>query len=405
MNLLTEVLRRFGRRYFAEYGDRMLPGHIKALLNFEECRTDTYGKLQSICEGCGIAEESSGACKNRACPKCNNSCTLSWIERQKARFPRTSYHHLVFTVPEELRYLARKNQKIFYTALMDAVSNTLVHFGAAPKWVNGQIGFLSVLHTWDSKLLIHPHVHVLLMGGYLNDRGEWKEVERKVMFPHSAMSVRFKTVFLKSLREAFSEKIPSDIWKLPFVIYSKQNHPGSLNVLEYLGQYIKRIGISPFRIVKVDKHSVTFKYRHRMEDGPSEFREMTVSGFEFLRRYLQHILPKGFIRVRYFGLLHPYFKEELRKIRDLAPIQSPTLEEPAKAKHCKECRLPMVTTFLILPSFYRRPKKVGGEFYISKVEESINDDYMKKPAYNKLIEPINFGRHAFRFRESRADTA
>jgi len=391
MNRLCEVLHRFSLKYLLKFGESMPYGHRKALLNFEDCRTDTYGRLESVCHDCGTVEESNGACRNRACPKCNNSCTKSWIERRKARFPHTSYHHLVFTVPDELRYLARKNQKVFYTALMDAVSNTLIAFGSAPKWVNGKIGFLTVLHTWDTKLNIHPHVHVLLMGGYLNDGGVWVEINRKVMFPHSAMQVRYKTVLLKSLRDAFEEKIPSDFWKRPFVIYSKKAFPGDNNILEYLGQYIKRIGISPSRITHVDKHGVTFKYRQRVKGGPSEYREMTVSGEEFLRRYLQHVLPKGFIRVRYFGLLHPYFKDQLAGIADSIkpPPEMTVEEEPIQFKRCKECRLPMVTTFLLLPSFFGTRKKKGGEFYIKKDDDQDingNNENITEPAYNKLIE-------------------
>ena len=389
--MLVEAFVRFGGKYFRKFQDSMLPSHKKALINFTQCRTDTYGKLQSTCTSCGLVVESNGACRNRACPKCNNSCTKAWIARQEARFPRVSYHHLVFTVPSELRYIARQNQAVFYEKLMAAVCNTLTHFGQSQKWVKGRIGFMSVLHTWDSKLNIHPHVHVLLMGGYLEESGQWVEVKRQVMFPHRAMASRFKTVLLKSLRKELEEKIPSSIWKLPFVIYSKKTFPGSRSVLKYLGQYIKRIGIGPSRIVSVDKFGVTFKYRHRLGPEQHEFREMRLSGEEFLRRYHQHILPKGFIRVRYYGLLHPYFKEDLAEIRDANGKEKNEIEEEiSHCKQCRECKLPMVTTFLLLPVFQRLGMKKGSKFYINtwnNPTDLSNNEIMENPSYNQLLEP------------------
>jgi hypothetical protein len=389
-NLLVDAFLRFGNRYLRLYGESMLPSHRKAFLNFTQCRTETYGKLISACPQCGQCEESSGACRNRACPKCNNSCTQSWIKRQKERFPRIPYHHLVFTVPSELRYLARQNQSVFYEKLMEAVANTLTAFGQSPRWVNGRIGFLSVLHTWDSKLNFHPHVHVLLLGGYLGDDGHFVEVKRKVMFPHSAMQVRYKTVFLNSLKKALNERVPNFFWKLPWVIYSKKTFPGTHNVLDYLGRYIKRIGIAPSRILKVDKHGVEFKYRHRIGKGKSEFKKMRLDGEEFLRRYLQHILPKGFIRVRYYGLLHPYFKEELEGVKkEVEGEKEAEVMEKEDKKRCSDCRLPMMTSFLILPAFIKRGKKrkKGSEFYINSVSVEPQKRNDEKTAYNQLIEP------------------
>lgn len=279
-------------------------GHLKALSNFSNCRTEAYGKFVGACTTCGLVEESHGACRNRACPKCNNAGTSEWIEKAKARLPNTAYFHLVFTVPSELHPVARRNQKVFFEKLMHAVGKTLAAFGRSEKWVQGQIGALSFLHTWDSKLNFHPHVHVLALGGFLRENGEWVELKRKELFPARALSKRFKTVLLKSLREELGENIPSPFWKLPWVVYSKKTLPGSCAVLEYLGRYVKKIGIGASRIQRVDKHGVVIQYRHRLGRESHEWRPMNLSGEEFLRRYLQHVLPKGFVRIRYLGLLH-----------------------------------------------------------------------------------------------------
>jgi hypothetical protein len=252
---------------------------------------------------------------------------------------------------------------------------------------------MTVLHTWDSKLGFFPHVHVMLLGGFLDGSGHFVRIQRKVVFPHNALSKRFKTVFLKSLREALREKIPSSFWKLAWVVYSKKNFASHYNVVEYLGRYIKRIGIGASRIVKVDKGGVVFEYRHRLSREKSEYRKMSISGEAFLQRYLQHILPKGFVRLRYYGLLHPYWAEALEKIKlELGEeVEENAMEETET--QCPDCELPLVTVLVVLPSFGPN-KKWGRKFYINKASEEIEDEEMKKPAYNKLIERTARGRHA-----------
>ena len=281
----------------------------------------------------------------------------------------------------------------------------MVAFGASPKWVQGQIGFMTVLHTWDSKLRYFPHVHVMMLGGFLNQEGEFEKIQRKVVFPNNCLAKRFKTVFLKSLREDFGEKIPSSFWKLAWVVHTKKNFASHHNVVEYLGRYIKRIGIGASRIVRVDKGGVVFKYRHRLNREQSEMRDMSVSGEEFLRRYLQHILPKGFVRLRYYGLLHPYWAEELERIKEGNGEEAEEKNEADKTEtRCEVCELPLVTVAKIPPWFQRRGKR-GRKFYMYKASEANRAKEKQEPAHNKLIEPIALGRHAFRVRESHAGDA
>jgi Putative transposase/Transposase zinc-binding domain len=412
VNKLIEAFTRFAPKYLAKFGADMPRSHRKALLNFKECRTEKYGLLEEACPSCGLVETKRGACRNRACPKCNNSRTEEWIETAKKRLPNVPYFHLVFTVPSELHFIARKNQSIFYDKLMKAVGETLTAFGASPQWVQGQIGFMSVLHTWDSKLNYFPHVHVLMLGGFRDPAGKFVPIQRETVFPTHCLSKRFKTVLLKSLRDELGENIPSKFWKLAWVVYNKKTFPGTQDVIAYLGRYIKRIGIGASRIEKVDKHGVRFRYRHLMAQGKSEFRPMTLSGEEFMRRYLQHILPKGFVRLRYFGLLHTRYAPELEQIKR-GNGEEITEEVESTPNDCTVCAVPKVVVKEIRPWWEGRKKK-GWKFYIFKGAMkpaaqnwvhtgSVNSSRsLRAPPSNNLFERSADGRHESRLRDPRA---
>ena len=391
MNKLAQVFQRFGRAYALKYGERMPIGHLKALKNIEDCRTFAYGKWVGACTSCGEVEEINGACRNRACPKCNNSRTAEWVEAQKARLPKTAYHHLVFSVPSELRDIARRNQKVFFKRLLWAVSETLLAFGRGDRQVHGRIGFLSVLHTWDSKLNFHPHVHVLMMSGYLDEKGEWVPVERKHIFPNDALSSMYKTKLLKALRSDLGENIPSSFHKLEWVVYTKKEFAGSAHVLEYLGAYVKRMGISSSRILSVSKQGVELKFRHRLSRHSHEWRPMTLSGEEFLRRYLQHVLPKGFVRVRYYGLMNPHQSDSLAmvkaKIEGVEKEKEETKEEEHLPRQCGVCMLPMLTLVNLVPPFFKARQKKAMKFYIYNRDEAMNKNNGDNAAHNKLIDP------------------
>jgi hypothetical protein len=275
---------------------------------------------------------------------------------------------------------------------------------------------MSVLHTWDSKLLFHPHVHVLMLGGFRNEEGKFVQIERKNVFPARCLAVRFKTVLLKSLRADLGENIPSRFWKLPFVVYMKKTFPGTEDVVSYLGRYIKRVGIGPSRIESVDKHGVEFRYRHRLNRNESEFRTMKLDGEEFMRRYLQHVLPQGFVRLRYYGLLHSSQADLLKKVKSEYEVdqKEKPVEEEVPVEVCKKCRMKKVETRALRP-WWSKAKEKGWKFYIDKVKremaakirEEEEDGAASKggaPPYNNLFERTCRGRHAFRLRESRAGT-
>jgi hypothetical protein len=403
MNKLVDAFSRFSGKYLHKFRDRMLPSHRKAIGDFAQCRTETYGRFTAACTSCGLLEESHGACRNRACPKCNSTGTSEWIEKAKRRLPNIPYYHMVFTVPSELNEIGRRNQKVFYDKLMAAVGETLSAFGESEKWVQGRIGFMTFLHTWDSKLCFHPHVHVLLMGGFLDSLGTWHGVNRKEVFPARALSARFRTVFLKSLREVLGEKIPSNFWKLAWVVYLKRTLPGTQAVIEYLGRYVKRIGIGASRLLRVDKKGVVLKYRHRLGRESHEFRPMHLSGEEFMRRYLQHVLPKGFVRIRYLGLLHSRNEEALANLRSAHVEEPEKKEERKKEKTCRECDGKVVEVKREVPAYLRRRRRRRGwKFYIYKGMRKKEGKTEERRPSNNWLELAVRGRHVFRVRESRA---
>jgi Putative transposase/Transposase zinc-binding domain len=371
-NRLITVFNTFGERYLNEYFDNMLPGHRKAFRDISRCRTVAHGMIEWKCEECKERYYTFGACRNRACPKCNSLKNIEWIKSRCDRFPNVNYYHIVFTVPDILRYLARRNQKIFYALLLSSVHNTLRAFSDSKKWINGKTGYMTILHTWDSKLNLHPHVHVLFLGGYLNDNSEWIPVSSSKVFPNEAMSVHFKTILLKSLREHFQEKIPSEFWKTKWIVYTKKAETGDSHVIEYLGAYVKKIAIASSRIVDVNDANVTFKYRHYNARHDIQMKTMTVSGFEFLRRYMQHVLPHNFVRVRYYGLMNPTYFEEIKKIKNsegsISHSDRNSLNDSnLRYFQCSTCQKPFLMTMVIFPYYFapqaKNQEENTGKFY------------------------------------------
>jgi hypothetical protein len=222
------------------------------------------------------------------------------------------------------------------------------------------------------------------LGGYLNNKNEWTPLTAAKVFPNEAMSCRFKTILLKSLRNHFQEKIPSEFWNKKWIVYTKKAETGDSHVIEYLGAYVKRIAIASSRIVSVDDSNVTFKYRHCIERNKVIMKTMTVSGFEFLRRYMQHVLPGGFVRVRYYGLMHPAYFEDIIKIKNSEG--NITLSERHGSKdsnvpglECSTCKKPLLMTMIIFPFYFvyrvNNQDKYPSKFY--NTNEELKENQLK----------------------------
>ena len=333
---LADIVAAHGSDYLAEFSSRMLPSHRRALTDIVACRTEVMGGHVAECEECGHQHYSYHSCKNRSCPKCHATETGVWLEKRESELLPVCYFHLVFTLPSELRDVVRKNQKQLYAILMQAAAETLTKIGLDPKFVGGKLGMLAVLHTWTRALEHHPHVHMLVPAGGLDKDGVWRQSRKKFLVPVRALSKLFRARFMKLARKALPEEIfPQEVWDKEWVVFCKPTFNRAKKVLRYLGRYVHRIAISNNRILALKDGKVTFSYQNC---DSRQWKTMTLAAKEFLRRYLQHVLPQGFHKVRYYGLLSPANRVTLKRLQLL-------LAARAKPRKDKEETTPSRTVF------------------------------------------------------------
>lgn len=333
MTTLADIVADHGSAYLAEFGANILPSHRRALYDIAACRTESMGGHIAQCEECGHQHYSYHSCKNRSCPKCHGTETATWLEKREAELLPVRYFHLVFTLPAELRDPVRRNQKKLYATLMRAAAETLAKIGLDPKFVGGKLGMLAVLHTWTRALEHHPHVHLLVPAGGLDKDNVWRQSGKKFLVPVRALSRLFRTTFMKlAKKELPDETFPQEVWKKEWVVFCRPTFTRARKVLRYLGRYVHRIAITNNRIVSERDGKVTFRYQ---DSGTGAWKTMTLPAKEFLRRYLQHVLPQGFHKVRYYGLLSPVNRVTLKRLQLLlSPKPNPEDEEedPALSK-------------------------------------------------------------------------
>ncbi len=360
---LADIVAKHGGEYLNEFGSRMLPSHKRALDDIVACRTESMGGHLTECDVCGHQHYSYHSCKNRNCPKCHTCDTKRWQEKREAELLPVRYFHVVFTLPQELRDIVRSNQSKLYSVLMQAASEMLMKLALDPKYVGGKLAILAVLHTWTRAMEFHPHVHMLVPAGGLDKDGNWLTTRKKWLVPVKALSKLFRARFMKLAQKALpGETFPQEVWKKEWVVYCKAPLTNSKKVLRYLARYVHRIAITNSRIESMDNGNVTFRYQ---ESATGEMKRMTLSGKEFLRRFLQHILPQGFHKVRYYGLLSPANRITLKRVQLLLATRrkimpEKTEEEPAKLtnKHlCPCCSEGFMVEISILPRKSRSPPK------------------------------------------------
>jgi putative transposase/transposase-like zinc-binding protein len=318
---VADVFRRFADEYCSAHGSAMPPSHRRAITDILACRTEALGGHVWQCDQCSHQVFSYHSCKNRACPKCHTHQTEDWLAARQGEMLPVPYFHVTVTVPEELRPLLRANQRDGYALLMKAAAEAIVELARDPRFVGGTVGVLAVLHTWTQQLVIHPHVHCLVTGGGISADGrDWYPPARKgFLFPTSALAklVRGKLkAFL--IRERPDLVLPTGAWTKRWVIHITPWGQGEQAVLDYLARYVFRIAITNTRIVALDDRTVTFRYKDRHS---SRWRTCRLEGCEFMRRFLQHVLPKGFHKVRYFGLWHPANRRRAAQARLLLEME------------------------------------------------------------------------------------
>lgn len=344
---LADIFRAYGEAYRR---DHPLPvSHLKIIEAVEHCRTAALGGHIERCDSCGFERPAYNSCRNRHCPKCQSLAKLKWLDKQKSEILPVGYFHLVFTLPHELNGLILTNKKILLSHLFKAVGETLLEFG--PTRLGGQIGFITVLHTWDQTLLDHFHLHCLVPAGALSfDQKRWSPARKNFLFPIKALSLVFCGKFLDLLQSAFATNkllfvgqtasladpiafklLINALRKKSWVVYAKKPFGSPHHILDYLGRYTHRVALSNDRILSAHNGEVTFSYRDRK--NKDQKKTMTLDAHEFIRRFLLHVIPKGFVRVRHFGFLANRSKSHLAKCRQLLDL-NPTLPKlPQKSVH------------------------------------------------------------------------
>jgi hypothetical protein len=320
---VADVFRRYGDAYAQTYGASLLPSHRRALHDIRHCRTEVFGGHVSDCDHCGQRQYSYHSCKNRHCPKCQGDETEVWLNERRQELLAVPYFHVVFTLPKELHSIVRRHQRKLYGVLMQAAAQSLLKLAADPRYVGGRLGILAVLHTWTTTLTYHPHVHCLVPGGGVSKDGRWVAARRDYLVPVKALAVVFRGMFLEMLRKALPrERIADSVWTKPWVVYCKPTVQGAEKVLQYLARYVHRVAFANSRLLSLADGQVTFRYQQRRE---RQWKTMTLTASEFIRRFLQHVLPRGTHKVRYYGIWNPAHRALLRRVQlATGPLQIPT---------------------------------------------------------------------------------
>ena len=319
---VAEVFRRFAADYLSAHGASMLPSHQRAINDILNCRTAALGGQVWRCEQCNAEIFSYHSCANRSCPKCHTAQTQAWLEHRQAEMLPVPYFHITVTVPAELREVLRANQRGGYGVLMQASAAAIIELARDPRYVGGTVAVLAVLHTWTQQLSLHPHVHCLVSGGGISEDGNtWHPARQNFLVPIKALAKLVRGKFRALLQQKIPDLvIPDAVWRKPWILNVTAWGNRKQAVLDYLARYVFRIALTNARIVGLDDETVTFQYKER-KTGCS--RTCRLSGEEFMRRFLQHVLPRGFHKVRYFGLWHPTQRQNAARVRQMLQLQAP----------------------------------------------------------------------------------
>lgn len=374
---VADIIRKAGTRFIERYRESLTWAQLKVLTAIERCRTAALGGHRDRCVRCGYEATSYCSCRNRHCPKCQTNAREKWLRARERELLPVGYYHLVFSVPHTLVPLIWQNKRVLFALLFEASASTLLEVAADPKHLGADIGFLSILHTWGQTLQRHPHIHCVVPGGGLSpDRTRWISSRPQFFLPVRVLSRVFRGKFVAGLREAFQrnklvfhgacQPLAQDqafaaflrtLFRQDWVVYAKPPFGGPEHVLQYLARYTHRVAISNHRLLSVDEDKVSFRWKDYAHH--SKQRAMALTHEEFLRRFLQHVLPKGFPRIRYFGwLANRKRSSSLPACRQLLNSQpllySETVEGEVMVWRCPCCQGPMQIAERLRPAQTRR---------------------------------------------------
>ena len=331
-----DVFRRYGETYRQQHAGSLSRAQLRVMSAIERCRTPALGGHVEQCDQCQFQRIAYNSCRDRHCPKCQCLARAQWIEDRQAELLDTEYFHVVFTLPEEIAALAYQNKEVMYGILFRATSETLRTIAADPEHLGAEIGFFAVLHSWGQNLRFHPHLHCVVPGGGLSPDGtRWIPCRPGFFLPVRVLSCLFRRLFLELLEKAFADgqlqffsalehlresqafrRYLAPLGNRDWVVYAKKPFAGPQQVLDYVGRYTHRVAIANNRLLDIENRQVHFRYKDYRDGGLQ--KTMTLSAHEFIRRFLLHVLPDGFHRIRYYGFLgNRYRQEKLQQCRQL----------------------------------------------------------------------------------------
>ena len=378
---VADIFRAHGPTWRDQERGHFSLGQLKVMSAVEHCRSAALGGHALRCSSCAQPQIAYNSCRNRHCPKCQSSAAQRWLEARSADLLPVEYYHVVFTLPAPLSALAYTNKELMYGLLFDLAAETLRTIAADPKYLGARIGTTLVLHTWGSALTHHPHVHAIVPGGGLAlDADRWVPCRSGFFLPVRVLSRLFRRRFLEALAAAhgrgqlqcFGEFAPltdaaafaqwlAPLRKIEWVVYAKRPFAGPEAVLAYLSRYTHRVAISNSRLLSLDERGVTFRWKDYRAEGRTRHKTMTLSAQEFMRRFLLHVLPSGFHRIRHYGLLaNPTRKKNIDVARAQLHVPAPAPPVDSDSRNagsrpptfvCRHCGAPM----LIIKIFPRAP--------------------------------------------------
>lgn len=372
---VADVFREHGPAWRLAQRGHLSLGQLRVMTAIEQCRSAALGGHVLRCEGCGTDQIAYNSCRNRHCPKCQSSAAKRWLEARQADLLPVEYYHVVFTLPAPIAAIAYQNKAAIYAMLFDVAAETLIRIAADPKHLGARIGATLVLHTWGSALTHHPHVHGIVPGGGISADGErWVSCRPGFFLPVRVLSRLFRRRFLEELEQAhragrlrflgehasLADAAAFAHWLAPlrrceWVVYAKRPFAGPEAVLAYLSRYTHRVAISNSRLLGMDEHGVRFRWKDYREKGRTRYKAMTLAATEFMRRFLLHVLPGGFHRIRHYGLLANGSRSaSLARARQLLDAPVPATADPAIADAeppprfiCRHCGRAMLVVELL----------------------------------------------------------
>ena len=347
---VADVFHRHGADWRQANAGHVSLGQLQVMSAIEQCRSAALGGHVERCQDCGHSRIAYNSCRNRHCPKCQGAAAKDWLAAREADLLRVSYFHVVFTLPAEIAPIAYQNKTVVYDLLLRTAAETLLTIAADPRHLGARVGATAVLHSWGSTMTHHPHVHMIVPGGGISlDGTRWVRCKPGFLLPVRVLSRLFRRLFLAALtdahaasrlaffgkiqdlhhREAFAARL-APLKRKKWFVYTKPPFAGPEAVLAYLARYTHRVAISNSRLIALDERGVTFRYKDYRRNGPVRYCTMTLGADEFIRRFLLHVLPKGFHRIRHYGLLaSASCKANIARARQLMAVPMAEVEPPA----------------------------------------------------------------------------